>query len=117
MLIREARFSCIGTHGIWYTEYEVGATEHMLPFLYVLAPDWLMAQRPQWLAALMANQRRLVTVHELYRAMQRLATYPDTPPASESQPPSLFDEMPAGRTCAEAGVPEVYCACRRRGSS
>ena len=62
-----------GTHGIWYTEYEIGATEHQLPFLYVLAPDWLMRERPAWLAALTANQRRLVTVHELYRAMRALA--------------------------------------------
>ena len=26
---------------------------------------------------------------------------------------TIFDEMPEGRTCTEAGVPEVYRACRR----
>ena len=41
-----------GTHGIWYNEYELGATEHQLPFLYVLAPDWLLRERPAWAAAL-----------------------------------------------------------------
>ena len=102
-----------GTHGIWYTEYEVGATEHQLPFLYVLAPEWLMRERPEWLAALTANQRRLVTVHELYRAMRALALYPE--PIEREGGLSLFDEMKEGRTCDEAGVPEVYCACRRGG--
>ena len=104
-----------GTHGIWYTEYEIGATEHQLPFLYVLAPDWLMRERPAWLAALTANQRRLVTVHELYRAMRALALYPEAPEREGG--PSIFDEMPEGRTCNDAGVPEVYCACRRGGYS
>lgn len=71
-----------------------------------------MAERPAWRAALEANQRRLVTVHELYRAMRLLATWPDAPPPVPGAPPSLFDELPEGRTCKEAGVPDVYCACR-----
>ena len=101
-----------GTHGIWYTEYEIGKTEHQLPFMYVLAPDWLMQDRPKWLSALTANQRRLVTVHEIYQAMRILAAWPETPPAEPAGALSLFDEMPEGRTCKEAGIPEVYCACR-----
>ena len=100
-----------GSHGIWYTDFEIGATEHQLPFLYVLAPDWLLAERPGWLAALTVNQRRLVTVHELYRTMRILAAWPDKP-ASADGAPSLFDALPEGRTCKEAGIPEVYCACR-----
>jgi len=99
-----------GTHGIWYTEYEIGATEHQLPFLYVLAPDWLMRERPEWLRALSVNQRRLVTAHELYRTMRVLAAYPETPPAPGL---TIFQELPEGRTCREAGIPEVYCACKR----
>ena len=103
-----------GTHGIWYTEYEIGTTEHQLPFLYVLAPHWLLAERPAWLAGLTANQKRLVTAHDLYHAMRLIAAYPDTPPRAPGAPPSLFDEMPIGRTCAEAKVPRAYCACRQR---
>ena len=105
-----------GTHGIWYTEYEIGATEHQLPFLYVLAPDWLMASRPMWQRALSANQRRLVTVHELYRAIHMLATYPEMPGDRDpAAAPSLFDEIDEERTCKQAGVPEIYCACRSDG--
>ena len=100
-----------GTHGIWYTEYEIGASEHQLPFLYVLAPDWLLRERPEWLAALTLNQQRLVTVHELYKTMQTLAVFPDAPPEHSGRP-SLFNEVPPGRTCGEAGIPDVYCSCR-----
>jgi hypothetical protein len=100
-----------GTHGIWYTDYEVGGTEHQLPFLYVLAPDWIMRQRPGWLEALTKNQKRLVTVHELYRAMQQLAAWPAAPSTGPGAS-TIFDELPPDRTCREAGVPEMYCACR-----
>ena len=103
-----------GSHGIWYTDHEIGAAEHQLPFLYVLAPDWLMQEKPAWLAALTANQRRLVTAHELYRAMRLLAAWPDSPPAEAGGAPSLFDELPEDRSCEQAGVPAVYCACRNK---
>ena len=102
-----------GTHGIWYTDYEIGATEHQLPFLYVLAPDWLLKERPRWHAALAVNQKRLVTVHELYHAMRHLAAFPGDPGGDSK---SLFEEMPEGRSCKDAGVPEVYCACRAQGA-
>lgn len=103
-----------GTHGIWYTDYEIGQTEHQLPFMYMLAPDWIMQRRPGWLRALTRNQRRLVTVHEIYNAMRVLAAWPDLPSTEASGPLSLFDEIPEGRTCKDAGIPEVYCACRRQ---
>jgi hypothetical protein len=102
-----------GTHGIWYTEYEIGATEHQLPFLYIVVPDWLLKERPAWAVALGRNQRRLVTAHELYRGMQQLAAYPDPVEASGTAKLSIFDEIPDGRTCEEAGIPEIYCACHR----
>ena len=175
-----------GTHGIWYTEYEIGATcaplpfesdrlpsrrvalaaseggpvqlgsiyahgevmplqaissdleqsqisratpsvsctptpppppsgsEHQLPFLYMVLPDWLLRARPAWHAALRVNQRRLVTAHELYRAMQQLAAWPESAPEpSRTARLSVFEELPETRSCQDAGIPEVYCACRR----
>lgn len=76
-------------------------------------PDWLLRQRPSWHEALRTNQQRLVTVHELYLAMQQLAAWPE--PARKPSgrwPLSIFDKLPAERTCEEAGIPEIYCACR-----
>ena len=60
-----------------------------------------------------AWQGRLVTAHELYRAMRILAAYPETL-VDATRAPSIFDEMSPSRTCHEAGVPEVYCACRQQ---
>ena len=100
-----------GTHGIWYsTEFEIGAAEHKLPFLYVAVPDWLVQKRPAWLHALRTNQKRLVTAHELYQAMRQLASWPDEP---ESRAESIFDTLPPNRTCAQARIPREYCACLR----
>lgn len=104
-----------GTHGIWYaTDFEIGAAEHKLPFMYVVAPGWLMRERPGWLAALRANQKRLVTAHEVYQAMRTLAAWPDEP---EGRRLSIFDPVPANRSCAEAKVPPEYCACLRNPGS
>ena len=100
-----------GTHGIWYTDYEIGAAEHKLPFMYVVAPDWLMKARPDWRANLQTNQRRLVTVREVYHAMLRIAAFPDD---KGGGPPSLLDPIPAGRTCRDAQIPEKWCACKVR---
>ena len=101
-----------GTHGIWYaTDFEIGAAEHKLPVMYVLAPDWLMREKPHWAEALRVNQKRLVTVREVYESLRELAAWPEAPDGPAR--PSLFTTLPASRTCADAGVPEQYCACSR----
>eukprot|EP00908_Phaeocystis_cordata_P024890 Transcript_7344.p4 GENE.Transcript_7344~~Transcript_7344.p4 ORF type:complete len:153 (-),score=64.53 Transcript_7344:78-536(-) len=102
-----------GTHGIWYSnEFELGAAEHKLPLLFVVAPDWLLRRNPRWADALAANQRRLVTVRDIYQTMRTLVAWPDPPP--DAAAPSLLEPMPEERTCADAGIPDVYCACRNR---
>ena len=103
-----------GTHGIWWSnEFELGSAEHKLPFCFVVAPDWLLLENPDWLEALTLNQRRLATHYDVHQAMRQLVTWPDSPP-----PPfhpgtrSLLEELPLERSCDEARIPEEYCACR-----
>ena len=136
-----------------YNDFELGAAEHKLPLLYVVAPDWLLQRNPSWQEGLAANQRRLVTardclhplhtslhtltspytpshplthpytplhirtssharsqVFDIYRTMRVLLAWPDAPPGDAT--PSLLKPMPEGRTCADAGIPDMYCACR-----
>ena len=140
-----------------YNDFELGAAEHKLPLLYVIAPDWLLQRNPRWQEGLAANQRRLVTardclhppvhtlthsytllhthtppytplrplthplhirtsphtpsqVFDIYRTMRVLLAWPDAPPGDAT--PSLLEPMPEGRTCADAGIPDTYCACR-----
>ena len=126
-----------------YNDFELGAAEHKLPLLYVVAPDWLLQRNPRWREGLAANQRRLVTardclhtlhttvhtltspytpshplerphpplqVFDIYRTMRVLLAWPDASPGDAT--PSLLEPMPEGRTCADADIPDMYCACR-----
>lgn len=65
-----------------YNDFELGAAEHKLPLLYVIAPDWLLQRNPRWQEGLAANQRRLVTardcLHALHTTVHTL-TSPYTP--------------------------------------
>ena len=47
---------------------------------------------------------------DIYRTMRVLLAWPDAPPGDAT--PSLLEPMPEGRTCADAGIPDMYCACR-----
>ena len=49
-------------------------------------------------------------VFDIYRTMRVLLAWPDAPPGDAT--PSLLKPMPEGRTCADAGIPDMYCACR-----
>lgn len=103
-----------GTHGIWWSnEFELGSAEHKLPFLFVVAPDWLLRENPDWHAALTRNQRRLATHYNVHQAMRQLVAWPDTPPPPDHPGTlSLLEELPQDRSCDEARIPEQYCACR-----
>ena len=47
---------------------------------------------------------------DIYRTMRVLLAWPDASPGDAT--PSLLEPMPEGRTCADAGIPDTYCACR-----
>ena len=46
------------------------------------------------------------------QVLRALAAFPETLSADAQGGPSLFDELPEKRTCQQAGIPDVYCACR-----
>ena len=126
-----------GTHGIWYNDFELGAAEHKLPLLYVVAPDWLLQRNPRWQEGLAANQQRLVTARaclppphtplrntSLYATLHALphSTLGRTPlarPYVPSQPPTGVRYPPddaraarvarrAARWCRDALAPRAY---------
>ena len=49
-------------------------------------------------------------VFDIYRTMRVLLAWPDASPGDAT--PSLLEPMPEGRTCADADIPDMYCACR-----
>lgn len=97
-------------------------TEHKIPLLAVLLPRWVEERYPATAAALRANEERLVTGYDLHATLHHLLHLGegggDEAPAARHARwaargnvseavrwgVSLLDEVPAGRTCDEAGV-------------
>ena len=68
--------------------------------------------------ALCANQRRLVSPFDVHATLRALLSYPQPPELPDwsavpngLRPRSLLVEVPADRTCDEAGVPPGSCPC------
>ena len=76
-----------------YNDFELGAAEHKLPLLYVIAPDWLLQRNPRWQEGLAANQQRLVTARDclppLHTPLLNTLAL-----CSSARPPSLFSSSP-----------------------
>jgi hypothetical protein len=112
----------VSDHGIHYGKYYDGARaghqEHSLPLFYMLMPRRVLAAHPEVDRALWANQRRLVSPFDVHATLRALLSYPQPPELpdwsavpSGVRPRSLLAEVPAERTCDEAGVPPGSCPC------
>ena len=102
-------------------------TEHKIPLLAMLLPMWLEEKYPQAAAALRANEQRLVSAYDIHTTLHHLLHLGESsaPPSSQYDSwrvagnvteavrwgVSLLDEVPAGRSCDEAGVPPEWCQC------
>lgn len=91
----------------------VGRLEERLPFVAVRLPTNLRLQNVR--ANLNANAGRLTSPYDTYETLRDiLATVSTGRPTGASGPGfgrSLFDSIPADRTCAQAGIPSQYCVC------
>ena len=103
---------------------------HKNPLLAMLLPRWVEDKYPAAAAALRKNEQRLVTGYDFHTTMHHLLHLGEAPegaPIAEQYPAwqaagnvtesvrwgvSLLAEVPAGRTCAEAGVPPEWCQCK-----
>merc|ERR1711915_45249 len=67
-----------------------------------------------WHHNLKSNQDKLVSNFDLHLTIKRFLNksyQPHFPVNSHRSPIPLIEPIPTNRTCAEAGVPEHYCAC------
>ena len=112
----------VSDHGIHYGKYYDGARagqmEHSLPLFYALVPRAVLAQHPDVERALCINQQRLVSPFDVHATLRALLSHPHRPSlpdwsgfSSAMRPRSLLSEVPAERTCDEAGVPGDACPC------
>ena len=77
-----------------------------MPFLAVRIPRWFRKRYPQAAVNLRLNSDRLTTPFDLHETfldvvdMERSRNLTDGPPRAYS----LFQEIPANRTCADAAI-------------
>lgn len=108
--------------GLNYMYTSNGRAEHKVPLLALLLPPWVEAEHPGAAAALRANAQRLVSGYDLHATMHQFLHLGE-PGALDAQQAAggdatagargvgLLDEVPAGRTCDEAGVQPEFCQC------
>lgn len=96
-----------------------GVFEERMPLLVVRAPRRLLDQSPGLRRRLAKNQHRLVTHFDVYATFKHLLEMsknfdrPDWNQTKSSTGVSLFESIPADRTCEQAGVPYQFCPCQR----
>jgi hypothetical protein len=115
------------TMGLNYMYMREGRVAHKFPLLAMLLPRWLEEAHPAAVAALRANEQRLVSAYDLHTTLHHLLHLGESAQPTAQQYTSwvaagnisesvrwgvsLLDEVPAGRSCDDAGVPPEFCQC------
>lgn len=102
-------------------------TEHKVPLLALLLPAWVEERYPAVAAALRANEQRLASHYDLFTTLHHLLHLGESAAPLRDQYAawrragnvtaavrwgvSLLDELPAGRSCDDAGIPTEWCGC------
>ncbi|XP_069104200.1 uncharacterized protein [Argopecten irradians] len=94
----------------------VGRIEDRMPFMSIVLPDVLKKKYPQLVENLKTNERKLTTVFNIHEALRDILhkRYSDLSGVSEDKPSrstSIFKPLPETLSCADASIPEHYCAC------
>lgn len=123
--LRSTVLLVLSDHGIRtgaFRQTRQGQLEERLPLLSVVLPSWFPSRYRAAARNLRRNARRLTTPFDLHRTLldlvrpdaallQHRRTRRSTQESSRGR--SLFRALSASRTCAEAGVPVHWCACKR----
>jgi len=106
----------MGDHGRRFgavRQTQTGKLEEKLPFLVIVTPPWFRKNYPLSDANLKTNQGRLVTVFDLYETFRHVLTFTEDGGMGNlsNRGISLFKEVPASRTCADAQIKAHFCSC------
>ncbi|GAB6030797.1 hypothetical protein CHUAL_007644 [Chamberlinius hualienensis] len=108
-------------HGIRFGKFretEVGRQEENLPFMYLIFPRWFKERHSAALDVLRSNRHKLITAFDLHETLKAIinCNFSSSSGAddAENNPRgvSLFQPISGNRTCDDAGIPAIYCACR-----
>ena len=116
----------LSDHGIHYGPLfddanPAGRREHLAPPLFLALPRRWLRAHPRAAANLCANRERLVSAFDVHATLVH-ALAPERAPRvplwrrrRSDGPISLFEPVPARRSCAAAWVPPTHCPCRGGG--
>jgi hypothetical protein len=110
-----------GFYGGPYAQTHEGLLERRLPLFLIRLPAKLNTKHPEYLDRVRENSQRIITHYDIYQTMLHLAQLAAR--SSESLldnnvqnltrkfGKSILEFIPKTRTCADAGIPDVNCAC------
>ncbi|XP_053693436.1 uncharacterized protein LOC128741554 [Sabethes cyaneus] len=91
-----------------------GKQEERLPFFSFSFPEWFKQQYREQYRNFRTNLNRLVTpfdIHETLQDILNLQTLKSKQHPARTRAISLFEEIPADRSCADAYIEPHWCAC------
>lgn len=89
-----------------------------LPIMYISLPEWFRREYPYAATSLGNNQNRLTSPYDFYLTLKDILrksgrVFKGTDNAySCPRCQSLFKPVPLNRTCAQAGISDVWCTCQ-----
>ncbi|XP_033757106.1 uncharacterized protein LOC117339542 [Pecten maximus] len=92
----------------------IGRIEERMPLLQIAVPRKLREKYPSLVENMQDNTQRLTTHFDFHETLLDImnSNFGSNYVAPESaRGISLFSPIPESRSCAQAGVPEHYCAC------
>jgi hypothetical protein len=107
----------IADHGLGYGDYWTGSEyaksqEKRPMWMMLVAPA--LAGSPSFRSHMdqaRKNEGRLVTPFDVYATMQHILSHPGPIPSFSSDRRSIFQPLPADRTCHSLKVPPEWCTC------
>ena len=91
---------------------EQGKYEERMPYFSFRFPPWFESKYPEAMHNFHINIGRLTTPFDIHETFMDIIHYKGSRKANVSERGiSLFNEIPAERTCADAGVETHWCAC------
>ncbi|XP_035684653.1 uncharacterized protein LOC118421459 [Branchiostoma floridae] len=88
-----------------------GGTEDdtVLPFMSIALPPRINDQYPDIMANFKVNQNRSSSPYDLHQTLLEVLDFKPRQKGQYSRESSLFHEIPADRSCQQAGIPKEHC--------
>ena len=114
-LLNETMFIMMGDHGARFGEIRgklQGKLEERLPMMSVTLPSWFKERYADKFENFKQNTGIITSHLDFHATFLHLSSFNDHPPTwNQSHGSTLFKPLSRNRTCAQAGIPELYCPC------